>query len=230
MKRYGHALARLQVDQQVQDRRLHGHVQRRGGLVADDDLRLAGKRTGDGDALLQAAGELGGPQRQVPLLHPHRGDQLAQARLQRVAREAAQPLQRPPEQLADAVAAVEGRVGVLEHDLERFQLLAAAVARIADHRHALQVDLGAGIGGRQAEQHPGEGRLAAARLAHQPQGLAGIDVEIDVDQPAQVLAEEVERLGHTPQAHHRLAGLARTCRTCLSSAASRGRSGACSWW
>ena len=55
----GDALLALEVDEQVQDRRLHRHVEGRRGLVAHDDPRVAGERARDGDALLQAAGELG---------------------------------------------------------------------------------------------------------------------------------------------------------------------------
>ena len=35
-------------------------VQRTGGLIAEQDFGVGGQRTGDGDALLLAAGELGG--------------------------------------------------------------------------------------------------------------------------------------------------------------------------
>ena len=58
MKRYETRFSRLQLDEQVEDRGLHGDVERRGRLVADDELRVAGERARDRDALLQAAGEL----------------------------------------------------------------------------------------------------------------------------------------------------------------------------
>ena len=41
-----------------QDLRLDGHVQRRGRLVGDDDIRLVEQGGRDGDALAHAAGEL----------------------------------------------------------------------------------------------------------------------------------------------------------------------------
>ena len=44
----------LQVGQQVENGRLHRHVERRCGLVAHDDARVAGEGAGDRDALLQA--------------------------------------------------------------------------------------------------------------------------------------------------------------------------------
>ena len=54
----GDALVGLQLGQQVEDRRLHGDVERRGRLVADHDARLAGERARDRDALLEPAREL----------------------------------------------------------------------------------------------------------------------------------------------------------------------------
>ena len=48
----------LQVAHQVEDLRLDGHVQRRGRLVGDQQLRIAGQRHGDHHALAHAAGQL----------------------------------------------------------------------------------------------------------------------------------------------------------------------------
>ena len=51
-------LLRLELDEQVEDRRLDGDVERRGRLVADDELRVAGERPRDREALLEPAREL----------------------------------------------------------------------------------------------------------------------------------------------------------------------------
>ena len=48
---------RLQVAQQVDDLRLHAHVERRGRLVEHDEARLQHHGAGDRDALALAAGE-----------------------------------------------------------------------------------------------------------------------------------------------------------------------------
>ncbi|MNL77344.1 hypothetical protein D3C87_2034970 [compost metagenome] len=48
----------LQFAHQVEDLRLHRDVERRGRLVADEELRLAGKSAGNRDALALAAGKL----------------------------------------------------------------------------------------------------------------------------------------------------------------------------
>jgi hypothetical protein len=53
----GELVALLQVAQQVDDLRLHAHVERRGRLVEHDEARLEHQRAGDRDALALAAGE-----------------------------------------------------------------------------------------------------------------------------------------------------------------------------
>ena len=50
--------ALAQVAQQVENLRLNGDVERRRGLVGDQDLGIAGQRHGDHDALPHAAGKL----------------------------------------------------------------------------------------------------------------------------------------------------------------------------
>ena len=51
-------LLALQLAQQVEDLRLNGHVERRGRLVGDQQLRLRRERHGDHHALAHAAREL----------------------------------------------------------------------------------------------------------------------------------------------------------------------------
>ena len=48
----------LQVADQVEDLRLHGHVERGGRLVGDEQLRVVDQRHRDHRALPHAAGEL----------------------------------------------------------------------------------------------------------------------------------------------------------------------------
>ena len=59
-KDVGRPAAPLQVPEQRENVIGDERVQRRGDLVADDDIRLRSERTGDTDALLLSAGELGG--------------------------------------------------------------------------------------------------------------------------------------------------------------------------
>src|SRR3546814_15231339 len=56
---------------QVQDLRLHRDVERRGRLVANQELRVAGQSAGDGDALALPAGELVRELRAVRRRQPH---------------------------------------------------------------------------------------------------------------------------------------------------------------
>ena len=53
----GQAPLGLQVLEQVEDLRLHGDVERRDRLVADNEFRVERERASDADALPLAAGE-----------------------------------------------------------------------------------------------------------------------------------------------------------------------------
>ena len=57
-QQHGHAELALQALQQLQDLRLDRHVERRGRLVGDQQVRLVGERHGDHDALALPAREL----------------------------------------------------------------------------------------------------------------------------------------------------------------------------
>src|SRR3546814_3213398 len=70
---------------QVQDLRLHRDVERRGRLVANQELRVAGQSAGDGDELALPAGELVRELRAVRRRQPHLLKQLAAARGDRLA-------------------------------------------------------------------------------------------------------------------------------------------------
>ena len=127
MKTYATRFSRLQLDEQVEDRRLHGDVERRGRLVADDELRVAGERARDRDALLEPAGELRG--RAVRSRSASRTElhQLEHPRARPPCRvRPASLLQRAEQDPPHGVAAVERRVGVLEHDLERAHIVGAS--------------------------------------------------------------------------------------------------------
>ncbi len=72
------ALERLQ---QLQDLRLHHHVQRRRRLVGDHQLRIARERHRDHHALLLPAGELVREVARPPRRDPHHLEQLGDALL-----------------------------------------------------------------------------------------------------------------------------------------------------
>ena len=120
-------LLRLELDEEVEDRGLHRHVERGGRLVADDELRVAGERARDRDPLLEAAGELNRLLRQRPLRHADARDEIAQPLPRQPRRRSPRASHRAQEDAADRVAPVERRVRVLEDDLERPQVVARAL-------------------------------------------------------------------------------------------------------
>ncbi len=173
----------LQVAQQVQHLCLDRHVERRDRLVADHELRLERERPRDADPLALPAGELV----RIPVDHvgvePDRLQQLGDARLALRLRPDAVDLQRLADDVADRHPRVERGVRVLEDHLDpapdRPQRRGAeagevdaveedaAVARLVEPDHRLR-----------------ERRLAATRLADQPERLAALDAERDaVDRP-----------------------------------------------
>ena len=62
-----HSRLALQREQQIENLRLDGDVERRRRLVGDDQLRIAGDRHGDHHALVHAAGQLMRKRAQPPL-------------------------------------------------------------------------------------------------------------------------------------------------------------------
>ncbi len=112
----------LQVPDQVQDLRLHGHVQRGGRLVGDQQLRVARQRHRDHRALAHAAGEL-----VRVVVHPRRRVRDAD----------------PVEHL-DGVLARHGLADVVVDPVRLDDLVAHRVVRVhrrqrvlEDHRHVL---------------------------------------------------------------------------------------------
>ena len=128
--------SRCRSTQQVEDLRLDGHVERRGRLVGDQQLRVAGDRHGDHHPLAHAARHLV-REGAEPLLRRRDAD-LAQ-QLDRRARRAA----RGPAAEMDAQRLVD-----LEADREAG--VEAGHRLLEDHRHVLADDLAPALRGRQA--------------------------------------------------------------------------------
>src|SRR5881409_4318873 len=107
----------LQVLQEIEDLGLDGDIQRRHGLVGDDETRPDGERAGDADPLALPAAEL------VRMAVARVGwqadelEQLLDARAPLAAR--ADPVDGEPlaHDAGDAYARIERAVGVLEDDL-----------------------------------------------------------------------------------------------------------------
>lgn len=197
------AAARLVAEpgQQRDDLRLDGHVERGGGLVRDEQLRLAGQRHRDHGPLPHPARELV----RVVL------DAAARVRDPDEIEHLGGPGERgapraalvPPVHLGDLVADGERRVQARHRLLEDHRdLVAADVAQLL-RRHVDQVPAlvqhpsgrGARVRVRQQPQHrEARDALARTRLADQAHDLTGPDVEgharDDVRPPA--IGQEVD--------------------------------------
>ena len=98
----------------------------------------------------------------MTLLQAYRPDQVGQPLAEARPGQAGQPGQRPADQVPDGVAAVQRRIRVLEHDLQRLELLPWPVLRLGAQRGPVQFHDGAFVRCDEAEQGPGQGGLAAA--------------------------------------------------------------------
>jgi hypothetical protein len=102
----------------LEDRGLHGHVERRGDLVADEEIRLGGERPGDRDPLPLAAGQLRRIALERPARQAHELEQAPHLLLGVPAAEVPQGTRGPGDGAADAVQRVQRVVRVLEDDLD----------------------------------------------------------------------------------------------------------------
>jgi hypothetical protein len=200
----GQAQLALQAGEQVEHLGLDRHVQRGHRLVADDQVGLAGQRTGDADPLALATRQLVGPaaaERPVEADLPQQlvdaGPAGGLAGVQLV------HLQRLGDRVGDRPAGVERGERVLEHHRDPAPHGSQPSAPEGGHVGAVELDA---PGGRldEAQQGEAERGLAAARLAHQAERLAAADLEVDaVDGPHRrpALRREVDGQPLGPQQH-----------------------------
>ena len=181
----------LQLDEQVQHLRLDRDVERRDGLVGDDELRLQDERARQADALPLPAAELvrvavGSLGRHADAL-----EHVVHDRVALLARDRAVDREPLRDQVADLHARVERPDRVLEDDLHVPARLLQVLAAEPDDVDAVEHDL---AGGRleQAQDRPTERRLAAPGLADEPERLASADVEIDAVDGLQVAGRALE--------------------------------------
>ncbi len=204
---HGHAALLHELAQQPQDLRLDGHVERRGGLVGDDQVRSRQERHGDHEALALAAGKLvRQPSERARRLRDLRRAQDVEHRLAigPVARAGIALQQRGPARPAVA-AFTAGRLPLHqvhelgahgEHGVERAERVlrnegdgpsthpvVEDVGGLSQQIAALEHDL-AGVharraSGEHAENRPRQRGLPAAALPHEADHLAGSDVEAD---------------------------------------------------
>ena len=179
-----HAQLLAQLFDQLDDLRLNGHVQRRGGFIRDQHFGIASQRNGNHHPLphaarklvrvvFQAPSSVGDPDQLQQLNGPRAGLRFVQTHMD-------------AQRLHDLVAHVEHRVQgghrVLKHEPD---LAAAHMAQIigVDLEKVLPVeqnlplfDIGRG-GGQQPDQRHHGHRFARAGFADNAQKLARLDVE-----------------------------------------------------
>ena len=171
----------LQIQQQVDDLRLHRDVERGHRFVADDEFRLQRQRARDADALALAAGEL---MRVTVAAGARQSDglqQLHDAIGPVLARHAAGDIERLGNAVVDPHPRIERAIGILKHELH-----AAADARQVLFAFlsvdALAEQARCRPGRRdQSDQQPADGRFAGTGFADQAQCLTVADIEADAD-------------------------------------------------
>src|SRR5258706_2332570 len=175
-----HVVLVLQILQQVQDLRLDRYVEGRYRLVADEDLRLHGETTGDGDPLSLAARELVRILEERNLREPHLVEQLVHpVAALALARAYAVHLQGLHQELADGEARIERSIGILEHDLDAALVQHHLFRR--DGQQVLAVEQGfAARFPAQAQHRQRDRRLARTRFTAYAQGLSPRDLERNV--------------------------------------------------
>ena len=151
------------------------------GLVAHQKRRAVDDGARDGDALLLAAGELVGHLVEL-LLQADQAQDLGDLRLDDVAA-LSDDLQRERDVLEDGL--VRQQLEVLEHAAD----VAAQVrhAPVAHRREVLARDVDMALRRLHlADEHADEGGLARARMTHQEDELAGVDLQRDIRQGGSV--------------------------------------------
>ena len=207
----------LQVFHEVEHLRLHAHVQRRGRLVADQELGLGRQRAGDRNALALAAREL---VRVLDAVLRREADRLQQCfdpvPQVGLVRDHAVFGQRLGHDVLDDPARVQARVRVLEDHLDAAAQL-AALGRLERGMGILAVEGEATPRGRvQTHQQACHGALAATRLADQRQRLAPGDVEAHAidrlqQQPRRTLDHPVEPGRRHVEGHRQVTRLDQRC-------------------
>ena len=168
----------LEVVHEVDDLRLDRHVERGDRLVGHDQLRLEGQRAGDADALPLAAGELVRVAVVVLGAQAHQLQEALDLLLHTaLGLHALEPEGRRDDR-ADGVTRVQGAVRVLEDHLDVTAQRAHLPRPQLRDVPALEVDRAARRV-LEAGDDPAHGRLAAARLADDAEGLALAHLEVD---------------------------------------------------
>ncbi len=195
----GESALALQIHHQVEHLGLHGDVERRRRLVADEEFGAGRDRARDRDALALAARELVRKLAHVHALEAHRREQSGHVLGRLGGRH--QPLleQRFGDDVRDAPARVEAGVRILEDHLHAPPQRARGLERAVQRGlHIQPAQPGAAVRrGLEADHQARQRALAAARFADQRQRASALDREAHVVDRMHAL-----RTGATQQAIH----------------------------
>ena len=201
----------LELDEQVEDLRLDDHVERRGGLVEDEEAWPGRESARDHHALCLSARQLVRQPALEILRQPDAGEQVADAIAKRRPSCEAVRRDRLGHERFDGHPWVESRDRVLEHELDLAAQAASLSARRTRDVDSVVRD-GAVVDCRESERAPSERALPRARLADESDDLAVAHGQVDtVHRPESALApgapgngellhdaaQVEERLGHT---------------------------------
>ena len=210
----GDAVFALDFLHQVKNLSLNGNIQCGNRLVADDELRVHRQSAGDTDALTAAAVQLMRIGVSQALGQTDGFHQLAHAGLTLSLVLHAVNLQRLFDRLADGLARVQGREGILEDDLDILAQLAQLFLVQRGDVLAFEV-YAAGSGLNQAENGASGGGLAAAGLTDDAQRLASFQSKGDVVNRMQLTTGYVEVLFEVLNIQQDVALGSIVCHSCL---------------
>ncbi|MNP21772.1 hypothetical protein D3C76_1144050 [compost metagenome] len=162
----------LQIEQQIDDLRPNGDIQRRDRLVGNHHLRIQRQRAGNADPLPLTAGKFMGIAPGVLRLEAHALQQPRHPPLGSVALQQVMYPQRLHNRIAHRLAGIEGGIRVLKNKLNIPPQGLQLPGRQGVDALTVKGD-GALLGLHQPQQRPAGGRFAAAGLAHQRQRFAG---------------------------------------------------------
>ena len=201
----GQLVLDLHLLEQLQNLRLNGHVQRGGGFVADQDLRVAGHGNGDDDALAHTAGKFMGvlAEAHFGVRNAHVPQVFQRLFLGSLAVQPLMQLHGLHDLIADGLQRVQAGHGVL-HD--HGDLMAADAEPVlflfqvgqADGLAVVGTEVVDGAGGdgavgvQQAHEALGEDALARTGFAHNGEDFAVVDVEVDAPDGVEHFSTQIE--------------------------------------
>jgi hypothetical protein len=184
----------LKIHEQVQDLRLHAHVEGADGLVRDDEFGLGCERRCDTDPLTLTAGQASGKPIDELAIEPDAREKIEHSPIAIRRRSNAKAVERFANAPADRPAGIEAAIWVLKHRLdapaeiyERTSLETKRVSAIEENRAIIRSD--------QPEDAASKRAFTTPRLAHEPKRTAAIDADRHIVKRDHVVPAPGQRAG-----------------------------------